>query len=203
MIADAAALDGLFLCVRGSVQRRALRPPAPFIRGPFVAPAPRSLPPLLTRSAHPNATDEPLMCRWSTSFSPIKLQRFFILLNWLVYFLFFPTCIKSEVYNDMMIEYVVIFKIHCLCLKKKSMIIVIYHSSGKTLISIHGKPFLHTLTPMNTLWCINNALTNCDSEKVLQFRDSTFLMVMVTMSWCVCSHVCAQTHKLILGMFLF
>lgn len=48
-----------------------------FIYSPFVAPpAPRSLPLLLTSSAHPNAADEPLMYRWSTSFSLIKSQHF-------------------------------------------------------------------------------------------------------------------------------
>lgn len=47
-----------------------------FINSPFVAPAPRRLPPLLTRSARPNAADEPLMYRWASSFSPIKPQHF-------------------------------------------------------------------------------------------------------------------------------
>lgn len=50
-----------------------------FINSPFVAPAPRSLPPLPTCSAHLNATDEPLMYRWPSSFRPIKAWCFFSL----------------------------------------------------------------------------------------------------------------------------
>lgn len=72
-----------------------------FINSPFVAPAPRRLPLLLTRSARPNAADEPLMYRWASSFSPIKPQHFLCFhLNWCFFFYHLwsdclSTCCKS------------------------------------------------------------------------------------------------------------
>lgn len=200
MITDLLPFTG-FLCVKVCPLESVAAPSGPqlagflsscaFTNSPFAAPAPRSRPLLLTHSAPANAADEPLIYRWSTSCSLIKPQHFLYSASHQLYPFWILTfslpCFKLDVYTvNLLFGPIWVHELQTISVCKNTRCsIFIYYSWGycKTP-SIHSQPpFLHMLT----LIFIYNALTSCNSEKVLSFPDSTFLMLMW---WCPDVLVC-------------